>query len=376
MANEFLSMKRIAREALPILVDNLVAPNLFYQNYSNDFANVGDTIQVKKPPIFEAKSFDQSSGVDVQDVKTSRVDVTMDQLDDVSVEVTSKELALDIDDFNNEVTEPAAVALAEKINKSGLKLYKDIPYFAGTAGSTPDSLADLANIRRILNENQVPTNMRRVIWDTYADAELTQVDALVHAEKADSPRALREAQIGRVYGLENYFSQAVAVHEAGTYTENDDIQADGSASAGDETIDLVSSTSDTAGGGDTLVEGDVFTLNNDKYTVTSEEETADSDGKITVSIYPALQSDVADGDEADFETDHTANLGFHRNAFAFVSRSLPLPSDKDAYTVSYNGITLRAVYGYDMKYKKNMLSFDILYGYKTLYPELAVRYLG
>ena len=29
-----------------------------------------------------------------------------------------------------------------------------------------------------------------------------------------------------------------------------------------------------------------------------------------------------------------------------------------------------------MKYKKEMLSMDVLYGYKTMYPEMAVRVLG
>ena len=376
MANNFLSMKMIAREALPILQDNLVAPNLFYQDYSDDFANVGDTIQVKKPPIFEAKSFDASSGVDIQDVNTTKVDVKIDELDDISVEVTSKELALDIDDFREEVIEPMATALAEKINSAGLELYKDVPYYGGTAGTTPDGLDDFANIRKTLNNNKVPMNMRRAIWDVDADAQFTQLDALVNVNKSDSAEALRNAEIGRVYGLENYYSQAVAVHEAGDYTENDDIKADGTASEGDTSIDLVSSTSDAADGGDKLVEGDVFTLNGYNYVVTSEEEEADADGKLTVDIYPALQDDVADEDDVDFETDHVANLGFHRNAFGFVTRALPLPTDKEAYTVSMNGVTLRVVYGYDQKYKKNMLSMDVLYGFETLYPELAVRYLG
>ena len=43
---------------------------------------------------------------------------------------------------------------------------------------------------------------------------------------------------------------------------------------------------------------------------------------------------------------------------------------------SYNGISLRVVRGYDMVHKREMLSMDVLYGFKTLYPELAVRALG
>ena len=73
---------------------------------------------------------------------------------------------------------------------------------------------------------------------------------------------------------------------------------------------------------------------------------------------------------------HTANLGFHPSAFAFVTRPLVKPSGVESYVTSYNGVSLRVVKGYNMTYKKEMLSMDVLYGYKTMYPELAVRYLG
>ena len=72
MANNFLSMQVIAREALISLVDNLLMPNLIHQDYSSDFANVGDTIQVKKPAVFEAKDFDSGTGVDCFSVNNKK----------------------------------------------------------------------------------------------------------------------------------------------------------------------------------------------------------------------------------------------------------------------------------------------------------------
>ena len=35
MGNEFLSIKNIARQALPRLIENLVFPNLIYKDYSD-----------------------------------------------------------------------------------------------------------------------------------------------------------------------------------------------------------------------------------------------------------------------------------------------------------------------------------------------------
>ena len=63
-------------------------------------------------------------------------------------------------------------------------------------------------------------------------------------------------------------------------------------------------------------------------------------------------------------------------AFAYVTRPLVKPSGVDSYVTSFNGLSLRVVKGYDMKYKKEKLSMDVLYGYKTVYPELAVRVMG
>ena len=57
-------------------------------------------------------------------------------------------------------------------------------------------------------------------------------------------------------------------------------------------------------------------------------------------------------------------------------RSLIAPAGVESYVTTYNGISLRVVRGYDMTYKKEMLSMDVLYGYKTMYPEMACRVLG
>ena len=75
---------------------------------------------------------------------------------------------------------------------------------------------------------------------------------------------------------------------------------------------------------------------------------------------------------------HTANLAFLPQAFAFVTRPLLNPDGQGvaSYVTSYNGISLRVTKGYDQKYKRSTYSMDVLYGYKTVYPELAVRVMG
>ncbi len=366
MPNTFLTIQNIARQALPRLIDNLVFPNLIHKDYSEAFGFQGDTIQVRKPVVYEAKEFDQTAGVTAQDVKEESVPVKLDHLATVDIEFTAIQRATNVDDLNRLFLEPAAVALAEKINADGLGLYADVPYFGGTAGTAPGALSDFAMARKILNANKAPLPTRRGVWDTEADAKFVALDSLVECDKAGTNRALREGEIGRVYGIDNYTSQAIKTHTTGA-AGAPLVDNAGGYEKGATTIHVDGLTA-------AFAVGDVFTLGGHQYVVTAAGELSTADQDIT--IYPALEAAVKDNDALTVAASHTANLVFHENAFAFVTRPLAVPAGVEAYVTSYNGVTMRVVRGYNMQYKKEMLSMDVLYGYKTMYPELAVRYLG
>ena len=368
MANQLITIKEIARAALPRLIENLVFPNLVHKDFSNDFVSgKGDRIQVRKPVVLTAEEFDETKGTSVQDINESSVEVALDKLATVDTEFSAIQAATSIDDINRIFIEPAAAALAQKINADGLELYKDIPYVTGQAGTTPSSLADIANVRKVLNQKNVPVSPRVAVWDTEADTAFTTVDAIVHADKSGKTKALREGSIGKIFGLENYMSQAVKKHKS-------EISGTGlkvKSGAEGETVLSVSGTNLTG----KFVKGDVITIGGESYTVTKDSESAVSNTVSDLSVYPALKN-VKSGDAVTLVGDHTANLAFNPMAFAFVTRPLSAPSGVESYVTSYNGITLRVVKGYDMKHKKEMLSMDVLYGYKTMYPELATRVLG
>lgn len=366
MPNEFITIKNIARQTLPRLIENLVFPNLIYKDYSEAFAYQGDTIQVRKPVMLEASEFVQESGTTPQDVKETSVDVTLNHLATVDIEFTAIQRATNVDDLNRLFLEPAAVALAQKINADGLDLYKDIPYVGGTAGTTPSELTDISNVRKLLNINKAPTTLRRAVWDPEADASFVTIPAIVNAEKSGSTAALREGSIGRIMGIDNYMSQAVKSHVTGA-TGTPAVDLSGGYQVGATTIHVDGLTT-------AFIPGDLFTLGDYTYTVVAAGALSTADQDIT--IYPGLKAAAANDAAITVIGNHTANLGFHENAFAFVTRPLVAPAGVESYVTSYNGVTMRVVRGYDMKYKKEMLSMDVLYGYKTMYPELAVRYLG
>ena len=119
MANTFVTLQTIARQALPRLVENLVFPNLCYKDFSDAFQFLGDTIQVRKPTRLNAEDFSETSGVNYQDLEESTIPVTLDHIATVDAQASAIETAVNINDLNRVFIEPAAVALAEEDQRRG-----------------------------------------------------------------------------------------------------------------------------------------------------------------------------------------------------------------------------------------------------------------
>ena len=377
MSNQFLTTDLIAREALVRLRNNLVFAGLVYADYSNEFAQVGDTIQVKRPATFEAKDF--TTDVDPQNIVEENVLVKMDKVADVTVEVTSRQLTQNIQDFGAQVVEGAMQAIAQKIDEDLAGLYVDIPFYAGDAGQTPAKLEHLADARKVLNENKVPFGMRRLVVDPEADANLLILDSIVNAEKSGSTQALREANIGRLLGMDSYMNQNIKSHTKGTLAltgTTDKIVPKAAIAAGATTGTLTrSGTTDTLSG--TLVKGDIIEFEDiDGSFVITELATA-ATNDITIKFYPGAPAEIATTKEVTIKGNSIGNLAFHRNAFALVNRPMVLPVGGATGSIAnFEGLSIRATQGYTMSKKVNEISFDILYGVKTLDPRLATRVWG
>lgn len=370
MSNTTHSLRDIARTALPHLMNNLVFPRLVHTDFTDAAAaQQGETVSVRKPVNYVASDFDPETGTVLQDPSEGTVEVRLDKIASVDIEVSALDAALSFDSVERLFIEPAAIALAEKLNADGLGLYRDVYAAVGTAGQTPATLDALAAVRGALNDALVPKGPRYAVWDTAADTAFATVPAIVNAEKSGSTDALREGSLGRIFGIDHYMSQAVIRHET-AITAAEDVTTAGVIEAGSETLSLKGSVLTGA-----LTKGDLLQIGGKYYTVTEDSAPAAGNAISGVSVSPALGA-LADATPVVLVGAHTANLAFHPSAFAFVTRPLAAPAGVESYVTSFDGISLRVVRGYDMKYKREMLSMDVLYAYKTVYPELAVRCLG
>lgn len=374
MSNTFLTPSIIAKEAMMQLYANCVMAGLVHRDYSSEFvAGIGDTVTIRKPATFEAKEFDRTSGIEIQDAVEGSDTIKLDKLLDVSFEVTTEQLTMDIASFSAQLLQPAMQSFAQKIDLYLLGLYKDTPYTSGTAGTPPADISDITDARQILSDNLVPLQNRRLVIDPTAENGFLQIPTFHEADRVgDSGTALREASLGRKFGFDIFTDQNVLTHTAGTLAAGSGKPKAAAASKGDVTLSI-SATTLTG----TLMAGDILTVGGNSYVVTQNATAASN--AVTAKIAPALTADIAANAEVVVTASHTANLAFHRNAFALVTRPLALPkglgNDQKAI-VSYDGFGLRVIYDYNSQYKKDVISIDMLCGVKTLNPLLAVRMMG
>ncbi len=221
MPNTMLTPDVIAREALMVFRNNAVLPKLVHRDYSDEFVpGVGDTVTIRKPASFEAKEFNGS--ITVQDATESGVAVKMDKLLDVSFAVTSKEMTLDIADFSEQLLVPAMQAFADKIDKYIIGLESQITNRVHMSGS--EAMQDVVvDARKYLTDAAAPLTDRHFVYGSQLEADLLKTDLFVSAERVgDEGTALREASLGRKFGMDFYVDQNIESVTTGEGTEDEE----------------------------------------------------------------------------------------------------------------------------------------------------------
>lgn len=251
--------------------------------------------------------------------------------------------------------------------------YKGASRGYGTAGTTPfaSSLADTAQIKKILDDNGAPLSSRSLVIDTTAGAALRTLTQLTRVNEAGTNMTLRDGELLNVHGFSIKESNSVTTATAGTGTSYQSNNASGYA------IGATSIAIDTGSG--TVLAGDIVTFSGDsnKYVVTTGVSGA---GTIVIAA-PGLRKALADNVAMTIVGTSTRNLGFSRNAILLAARlpkvpqnGLDLAVDRQIITDPRSGLSLElAMYpGYRM-YK---VEIAIAYGVTVVKPEHLAVLLG
>ena len=399
MANTYVTPKAIAKEALRLLVNNLVFAKNLDRRYDKEFngqRKIGDTITVKKAARFTVR---EGKVVSLNDYTERSVDVKINKQLGVDVAFDSAQLALNLDDFSKQVLKPQMATLANYIDALGMKEYFKIPNAVGTPGSTAMDLDVFIDAGVKLDNEAAPSDGERgMILNPKSQGKAVKANKDLFNSQPELKNQYEKGRMGTAAGFDFAMSQNVPVHIVGP--QGGTPLVNGAAQTG-----LTLATDGwTAAAGRRLNKGDIFTIagvygvnpmSKDttgelrQFTVTADFDSSGT-GTGNIAIYPAL---VGPGDKEQTVTalpaDNAAitvmgtagtptavNMGYHPDAFVMVTAALPLPKGMDmAEVVSAPsvGLSLRLIRGYDVMTDNWVSRIDILLGFETVYPELAVR---
>jgi hypothetical protein len=386
MANSILTATAVTREALRVLHQKLNFVGSITREYDDSFARqgakVGDTLKVRLPNQYVVRS---GATLAAQDTSEQSVDLKVQTQKGVDLNFTSVDLTMSLDDFSERVVEPAMSVLAATIEADAMSMYKDV-YNQVNNHAQPASFAKILQGRKILVDNLAPLASRTVNLNTQDNVDL--VDALkgLFNDRGAIAKQNREGFMGRTAGfdfMENTLWPSHARSAAnGAYLIN-------GASQSGATL-----TVDT--GANAPAQGDVFTI---AGVFRVHPETKQSTGVLqqfvvgasaTSTSWPISPAIVTSGalqnvsnapaDNAAItiagtvSTSHGLSMAYHKSAFAFASADMVMPRGVDfAAREVFDGVAMRIVRQYDINNDKFPCRLDVLYGFKTLRPQLACR---
>lgn len=383
--NTLITPSIIAKEALMQLRNNMVMGGLVHREYKKEFAKVGSTISIRKPVKFLAK--DGQTRVN-QNVDEATVPFVINKRKHVSWEFNTQDLTLTIEKFSERYIQPAAIALSNIVDSDLCGLHEDLFFNSGAAGTTQSTFAGFADPAKVMNDVAVPMDKRNLVLDPTSALAVSTFQTALNAPNMVN-QTVRSQKMGDVYGMSTFMDQNIKKHTAGTQDGNYVIN--GANQTG-------SSLAVNTGTG-TWVVGDQFTIAGvNSVNPVNFEDTGDlqvfvvtaasAGGAVNLSIAPSIitsgayqtvTGSPANGAAITGVATHKANLAFHRNAFGLVMVPLEMPDGavfKSRATDEDAGISIRVIKSYDVDEDTDIIRLDILYGVKTIYPELGVRFLG
>lgn len=196
----------------------------------------------------------------------------------------------------------------------------------GTAGTTPfaTNLADLAQIKKILDDNGAPATGRSMVMGTTAGAAVRTLTQLTKVNEAGTQMTLRDGELLNIFGFSLKESAQAVSFTKGT-------GASATTNAAGYAVGATVITLASAGTG-TIKAGDVVTFAGDtnKYVVKSGDADVSNGGTFELA-QPGLRVAIAASATAiTIGNNYAANVAFSQNALHLVARQPALPQEGDA----------------------------------------------
>jgi len=363
MSNTFINTSLVVRDASILLSDNLVMANLCNRNHEEVFADkIGDSVTVKVPPVQTARDFIDDGSVTDNNITETSVLLELTEQPYVAGTLTTAQKSLELDDFDTVVVEPMVLAIRDAIDAKGCSeaVRGFARYCAGTEGNQPSTLAHIAAGRKVLQDNGAPMAGRVAVINTTPEASFIQLAQFTSVDYgSERPSGLREATLGKLYGIEWFADQNMATHTRGDIGDATNVYGAGQTGA---TL-IVDDASHTAAG--TVYEGSRFTVAGDTTVYTVTADCTASGGAFSLAISPSKAAAASDDAALTWKSAVTGNVIFVRNGLmgAVVA---PAPLAIGSSSAYYNGVGVRVSLSSSTSALTDQIVIDTYDGFKVL----------
>ena len=387
MANTILTPTAMTREALRILHQKLNFVGNIVREYDDSFAKsgakIGDSLKIRLPNQYTVRSGATLSTQDTTETSTTLQVATQKGVD---LNFTSVDLTLSLDDFSKRILDPAMSVLAANVEADALSMYKDV-YQSVWNGGSAATYNKALDARILLQRALAPANNRTALMDSTAMADVVKDTKSLFNAQSEISTQYKEGYMGRAAGFDWMENTLIPSHTRGG--SNGSYLVNGASQTG---ATLTVDTGATAPSvGDVITIAGVYSVHPETKVSTGVlQQFVIGSGATTTSfpISPAIVTSGATQNVSGSPADNAAitfagtastavgtSLLFQKEAFAFATADLVMPQGVDfASRQVLDGISMRIVRQYDINNDKFPCRLDVLYGYKTLRPQLAVRY--
>ena len=385
MPNTILTATAVTREALRVLHQKLNFVGTITRDYDESFARqgakVGDTLKVRLPNQYTVRT---GATLASQDTVESSVDLKVQTQKGVDLNFTAVDLTMALDDFSERILEPAMSVLAANIEADAMTMYRDV--YNQVQGAGPATFTRVLQGRKILVDNLAPLNGRTCNLNTQDNVDL--VDALkgLFNDKATISKQNREGFMGRTAGFDFMENTLWPSHPRGPSNAAFIVNGAGQTGA---TL-TVSTGTGVPVAGDVIQIAGVFRVHPETKQSTGILQQFVVGAGATLTSFPispaivttgALQNvsaSPASGAAITFagtaSVNHGISMAYQKGAFAFATADMMIPNGVDfAVREVFDGVSMRIVRQYDINNDKFPCRLDVLYGFKTIRPQLACR---
>lgn len=392
MSNTLLTPTQVTRKALMVLHQKLNFVGTINRGYDDSFAKdgakIGNTLNIRVPNQYTVRT---GPTLSTQDTTENSVQLQVSTQKGVDVNFTSNDLTMSLDDFSERILEPAMAVLAANIEADAMNMVNDVYQQINNQGSAI-TFNNVLTARKRLVDSLAPINDRTCNLCTQDNVDL--VDALkgLFQDSTNIAKQYREGYMGRTAGFDFLENTLWPTHLSGTENGASPTFAVNGAGQTGSSVTVSNPSSKTLTVGDIVTFAGCYSVHPETKAVSSQLQqftvTAPvSSTGTSIAISPAIVTSGATQNVSASPTTTGAvtkvggasqayglSLAYQKNAFAFATADLIMPKGVDfAAREVLDGVSMRIVRQYDIVNDKFPCRIDVLYGYKTIRPQLACR---